>query len=307
MRLTFAILTLVALCVLSTVLAQANEIVPAGTLLNCTIDEPNFSSKTAAVGDPLLCHLGSLPSFGHSVFPRGATLSGHLQDYKDPGHFVGKGWIQIEFDRLILPGAQVVPLATKVISAPHEKVDKQGDIHGGGHPKRDAVEWMIPVLWPIKILTLPARGPYPALKGETRIALRLMEDLEVPYPSARSSVPMPPWVAPSAYRSYGAQWNGSAPAASTLPMRPAAYAQLNEPSPQLTPTAPSKLTLIALKEGTAFLAQQYWIQSGQVHCVSANGDEKLVPLDQLDLPQTVRLNQERNVAFVLESRATVEQ
>jgi len=304
MRRNSALLTF-ALCAFSTVLAQANEIIPAGTLLHCTIDEPNFSSKTAAVGDPLLCHLGSLGSFGHSVFPRGATLSGHLQDYKDPGHFVGKGWIQLEFDRLILPGAQVVPLATKVISAPHEKVDKQGDIHGGGHPKRDAVEWMIPVLWPIKVITLPARGPYPTLKGETRIALRLMEDLEVPYPAARSSVPMPPWATPSAYRSYGAQWNGSAAAGSTL--HPAAYTQVTEPSPQLTPSAASKLTLIALKEGTAFLAQQYWIQSGQIHCVSANGEEKLLPLDQLDLGQTVRLNQERNVAFVLESRETVEQ
>jgi hypothetical protein len=306
MRRNFALLTF-ALCFLSTVLARANEIIPAGTLLHCTIDEPNFSSKTAAVGDPLLCHLGSLGSFGHSVFPRGATLSGHLQDYKDPGRFVGKGWIQLEFDRLILPGAQVVPLSTKVISAPHEKVDKQGDIHGGGHPKRDAVEWMIPVLWPIKVLTLPMRGPYPTLKGETRIALRLMEDLEVPYPSARNSVPMPPWATPSTYRAYGALGNGSPAAAPTLTLRPATYAQLSEQTPQLTPSAPSKLTLIALKEGTAFLAQQYWIQSGQVHCVSANGEEKLLPLDQLDLGQTVRLNQERNVAFVLESREAVEQ
>jgi len=302
--LTFA---LSVLCVLSTVLARANEIIPAGTLLHCTIDEPNFSSKTAAVGDPLLCHLGSLGSFGHSVFPRGATLSGHLQDYKDPGHFVGKGWIQLEFDRLILPGAQVMPLSTKVISAPHEKVDKQGDIHGRGHPKRDAVEWMIPVLWPIKVITLPMRGPYPTLKGETRIAVRLMEDLEIPYPSARNSVPMPPWASPSAYRSYGALSNGSSAAGPTLTMRPATYTQLSEQSPQLTPSAPSKPTLIALKEGTAFLAQQYWIQGGQMHCVSANGEEKLLPLDQLDLSQTVRLNQERNVAFVLESREAVEQ
>ena len=44
-----------------------------------------------------------------------------------------------------------------------------------------------------------------------------------------------------------------------------------------------------------------------MHCVSANGEEKLLPLDQLDLSQTVRLNQERNVAFVLESREAVEQ
>lgn len=161
-----SVLTLAA-CVFFTVLAQAaptHNIIPAGTLLQCTIDESNFSSKTAMVGDPLLCHLGSLSSFGHSVFPRGAVLSGHLRDYKDPGHFFGKGWIQLEFDRIVLPGAEVVPLSTKIISAPHMKVDKQGDIYGKGHPTRDAVEWMIPILWPIKIATLPMRGPYPTLK-----------------------------------------------------------------------------------------------------------------------------------------------
>ena len=306
MRRNSALLTF-ALCVLSTVLARANEIIPAGTLLHCTIDEPNFSSKTAMVGDPVLCHLGSLGSFGHSVFPRGAMLSGHLQDYKDPGHFVGKGWIQLEFDRLILPGAQVMPLEAKVISAPHLKVDKQGDIHGKGHPTRDAIEWMIPVLWPIKILTLPARGPFPTLKGESPMALRLMEDIEVPFPATRSSIPMPPWATPSAYHS-GALLNGSGPAnGATLAMRPATFTQVTESGPQLTPSAPSPLTVIAMREGAAFLAQQYWIQNGQLHCVSAAGEEKLLPLDQLDLGQTVRLNQERNVAFVLKSREVAEQ
>jgi hypothetical protein len=298
-----AVLTCV-FCVLSTVLARANEIIPAGTLLHCTIDEPNFSSKTAMVGDPVLCHLGSLGSFGHSVFPRGAMLSGHLQDYKDPGHFVGKGWIQVEFDRLVLPGAQIMPLEAKVISAPHLKVDKQGDIHGKGHPTRDAIEWMIPPLWPIKILTLPARGPYPTLKGESPMALRLMEDIEIPLPVMRSSIPMPPWATP-AYHS-GALLNGPA-AGPTLAMQPATYSQLTDSAPRLTSSAPSQLTVIALREGAAFLAQQYWIQNGQLHCVSASGEEKLLPLDQLDLGQTVRLNQERNVAFVLKSREVAEQ
>jgi hypothetical protein len=42
------------------------------------------------------------------------------------------------------------------------------------------VGWAIPVLWPVKILTLPVRGPRPTLKGEVRITLRLLEDVEVP-------------------------------------------------------------------------------------------------------------------------------
>jgi len=298
----------IALC-FSALFARAatpvHEIVPAGTLLQCTIDEPNFSSKTAMVGDPVLCHLGALRSFGHSVFPRGAMLSGHLQDYKDPGHFVGKGWMQVEFDRIVLPGAEVLPLSAKVVSAPHTKVDKQGDIRGGGHPKRDAVEWMIPILWPIKIATLPARGPYPTFKGETRVTLRLMEDLETGFPVARNSIPMPPWATPS-YHTYGYSGSLSSPSSPTI--QPATYSQKIEPGPQLLPTAtPQTTTIIALKGGAAFLAQQYWIAAGQMHCMSTAGEEQLLPLDRIDLAETVRVNRERNVEFTLQSRDVIDQ
>src|SRR6201984_1511601 len=161
--------------------AAAKDFIPAGTILHCTMDEPNFSPKTAMVGDPVLCHLGPLGSVGHSIFPRGAQLGGHLQDYKAPGHFVGKGWMSIEFDRLILPNAEVLPLSAKITSAPHLKTDARGEIKGAGHPKRDAVLWMVPLFWPVKVFTLPARGPYPTLKGENRLSLRLMEDVEVPF------------------------------------------------------------------------------------------------------------------------------
>ncbi len=290
--------------------AAARDIIPAGTILQCTIDEPNFSSKTAMVGDPLLCHLSSLSSFGHSVFPRGAMLSGHLEDYKDPGHFVGKGWMQLEFDRIVLPGAEVLPLSTKIISAPHMKVDKQGDVHGKGHATRDTVEWMIPVLWPIKMITLPMRGPYPTMKGETRISLRLMEDIEVPFPTARSSVPMPPWATPSSYGSYGysGALSSPRPALSQSPVvQPATYTQ-RAAVPQLSESQSApEMTVIALKGGSAFLARQYWLQNGQMHCVSGSGDEKALALDKIDVAETVRINQERHVEFMLQSRDVSEQ
>ena len=115
------------------------EILPAGTVIHCTLDEPNFSSKTAQVGDPVLCHLGSVSAFGHSVFPRGAMLSGHLQDSKDPGRLVGKGWFELEFDRIILPGAEVLPLQAKIIAAPNLKVDREGKMQVG--VTRRATHW----------------------------------------------------------------------------------------------------------------------------------------------------------------------
>jgi hypothetical protein len=294
------------LCVSATIASRAatsDEIIPAGTLLQCTLDEPNFSAKTAQVGDPVLCYLGHVTAFGHSVFPRGAELSGHLQDYQNPGHFVGKGWIELDFDRIILPGAQVIPLSAKVISAPHLKVDAEGKVHGRGHPKRDAVLWAIPVFWPVKIFTLPARGPFPAFKGEARLTLRLMEDIEVALPAGgvRSSIPMPPWASPSRYDTSSSVLYRPASATlreQTATVQPASFVQhVAEPEP----------TVIVLKGGAVYLARDYWVEAGALHCVSPDGEQKLVALETMDLYKTVRVNGERHIEFVLRSKGPIEQ
>jgi hypothetical protein len=156
-----------------------DAVLPAGTLVQCTLDEPNFSSATASVGDPLLCHPHGLQVFGQTLFPRGTYIVGHLADDKDPGHFWGKGYLKIEFDRIGLPSADL-PLSAKIIAVNGYKVDRDGKIIGKGHAKRDIIEWLFPPLWPWKILTLPARGPRPTLKGEARVTLRLMDDVLVP-------------------------------------------------------------------------------------------------------------------------------
>jgi hypothetical protein len=39
---------------------------------------------------------------------------------------------------------------------------------------------MIPILWPIDLINLPRRGPRPTLKEETRLTLKVMDDLAVP-------------------------------------------------------------------------------------------------------------------------------
>ena len=162
--------------------AQQDILVPAGTLLRCTMNEPNFSSATAQVGDPVLCHLGSVQDFGRNVFPRGAYMTGHLEADKDPGHLWGKGYLRIVFDRIGTPNADI-NVSTKIIGTRNYSVNKEGDIKGKGHPRRDVIEWMIPPLWPWKLLMLPARGPRPTLKGEQILSLRLMEDVSIPRPA----------------------------------------------------------------------------------------------------------------------------
>jgi hypothetical protein len=154
-------------------------VLPAGTILRCTLDEPNFSTATVAIGDPVLCRLHSMTEFGRQAFPRGSYLVGHLEAAQDPGHFWGKGYMKIQFDRIGLPDGDM-PVEAKVIATRGYKVDKYGGIDGKGHAKRDVVEWMIPPLWPWKVIMLPARGPRPTLKGESQLTLRLMDDVQMP-------------------------------------------------------------------------------------------------------------------------------
>ena len=164
----------------------------AGRLIQCTLEEPSLSSKTASPGDPILCYLRSAREFGRSAFPRGSYLAGRFSDAKDPGRIAGKGWLKLEFDRLIFPDTDI-PISAKVIAVRRFRVDEEGKILGQGHPKRDAVVWMFPILWPIDLIRLPARGPRPTLSGEVPVVLRLMDDVDIPctsYPSCQGATPM---------------------------------------------------------------------------------------------------------------------
>ena len=174
-----ALVTLVLVISLSPAASARDQVLPAGTILQCTLNEPSFSSATAEVGDPVLCHLRGAAEFGEQVFPRGSYLVGHLESAKDPGHFFGKGNLKLQFDRIGLPSGDL-PLDVKIIATRGYKVDREGKIVGKGHAKRDVAEWMMPPLWPWKVIMLPARGPRPKLKGETTLSLRLMDDVQLP-------------------------------------------------------------------------------------------------------------------------------
>jgi len=174
----------VALCTLllspAFIAHAAKQILPAGALINCTVSEGRLSSGTAAVGDPVLCQASIMSRNSGARLPFNTYLEGRFEDYKDPGHFVGKGWMELKFDRMVIQPRTVLPLYARVVDAPGFKVDRQGRILGKGHATRDIVMWSIPILWPIDLLSLPGRGPKPVLKAETRLTLKVMDDTEVP-------------------------------------------------------------------------------------------------------------------------------
>ena len=74
-RLIVSLVGAMALLVSAAGIRAQDQLVPAGTLLQCTLNEPNFSSATAAVGDPVLCHLRTTQEFGKPLFPGAACLA----------------------------------------------------------------------------------------------------------------------------------------------------------------------------------------------------------------------------------------
>lgn len=279
-------------------------IVPAGTLLRCTLDEPNFSSKTVNVGDPVVCPLAGLRMFDRTVFPRGAYLGGHLEADKDPGRFVGKGYLKLEFDRIGLPDEQI-PVPAKINSASGYKVDKEGKIIGHGHATRDTVEWMMPPLWPLKLLTLPARGPRPTLKGEEQLTLRLMDDVAIPTRqlSSRSSLGMSK---DSPYR------NDATPSRYVAPRVPAAAGSNTDlqlakaaPSSDASGTATSvKQTALVLRNGTSYVAAGLQIEDGyRLSYTLGDGSSGTVSLDDVDWTKTFQNNAENGAALAVASES----
>jgi hypothetical protein len=275
--------------------AEAQEVVvPAGTLVHCTLDEPNFSSATAQVGDPVLCHLSTLQQFGRTLFPRGSYLQGHLEAAKEPGHFVGKGYLQIQFDRIGLPTTDI-PIPSKIIQAHGYKVDRQGDIVGHGHAKRDAVEWMIPPLWPWKVVSLPARGPRPALKGEEALTLRVMEDVVLP----RTAIVLPPgWHFFGERSSLSATAPGLAVPGARLPSAQSGQAAQAGASFE---GQTERVTRIALNSNVVFDVAKYRIDGDHLSCVLPDGEQNTVDLRDVNWRRTSQLNAERGKAPVLEA------
>jgi hypothetical protein len=331
---TYLIFSLVFLGLQASAKAQ-DILVPAGTLLRCTLDEPNLSSATADIGDPVICHLSSLREFGQNVFPRGSYLGGHLEADKEPGHFVGKGYLKLEFDRIGFPTSDV-PVPSKVIAAKGYKVDRHGDIVGHGHPRRDVVEWLIPPLWPWKILTLPARGPRPTLKNEEQITVRLMDDIQIPRQVAQS------YVRPTSYDrprpSYRPQSFDRPPSSGGQPSSEPAHAisppennipdityaaqsvtaqekqpDLSEPaSAQTEPSAanttsvrqPLRTKWIALKPGNVYTVTNYRIHEGSVTYVLSSGAKGSVDITEVDWRKTSHLNAEP-IASSVATRAAI--
>ncbi len=223
----------------------ATRLIPAGSLIQCTVSEPRLSSKTAAIGDPVLCQVSPMERYGRSMMPYESYLEGRFEDYKDPGHLVGKGWMELRFDRMVVEPDTVIPIDAKVVYVPGYPVDRDGRIHGKGHPVKDTIDWMIPVLWPLDLINLPRRGPRPVLKGETRLTLKVMDDIEVPVgPEPERDPSGLMHRAPTAYDEPPVQMTPPPP-------RPVMYGYAPPPM-YMYPPPPPMMPVVVMRNGVAF-------------------------------------------------------
>jgi hypothetical protein len=300
--------TLLGLVVITlTLSASAREVVlPAGTLLQCTLNEPNFSSATVDVGDPVLCHLRAQTEFGQQAFPRGSYLVGHLEAAKDPGHFWGKGYLKLQFDRIGLPSGDL-PLEAKVIATRGYKVDREGKIDGKGHPKRDIVEWMIPPLWPWKVIMLPARGPRARLKGETALSLRLMDDVDIPQVAQTYGPSWHFFGRPRSQSFHDSVYDNGKPqlmlrdasvATSQVVPQPS-YASLVSRTMTPVGNASPGMPVFVLTTGTVLSVSGYGYQDSRITYSLVGGGTGVISTDDVDWTTTTRLNAQRGVRVTL--------
>jgi hypothetical protein len=297
-RLIATLVSAVGLLLLASAIHAQDLLVPAGTLLQCTLDEPNFSSATAAIGDPVLCHLKTIQEFGKPVFPRGSMLGGHLEADKEPGHFVGKGYLKLTFDRVILPTGDL-PVPAKIIQARGYKVDKQGDIDGNGHAKRDVVEWMLPPLWPWKVVSLPFRGPRPTLKGEEPLELRLMDDIVIPRTMQAGNPNRPPYASslhPSSYQQPAPQSTANSNSMQLAVNRTTPQSvQQSAPTTLLAPPLPAdgqsaeRFTVLVLKSNQVYEVTKYHRDGNLLMFLDAHGRKGSVDVNDVDWRSTAEM------------------
>src|SRR5215831_9870495 len=306
-RLLFALLA-VSLFAFTLSASARDVVVPAGTLLQCTLNEPNFSSSSVDVGDPVLCHLRGVTEFGQQAFPRGSYLVGHLEASKNPGHFFGKGYLKLQFDRIGVPTGDL-PLDAKVVSTRGYKVDKTGAIKGKGHATRDVVEWMLPPLWPWKVIMLPARGPRPTLKGETVLSLRLMDDIQIPQLTASSRTYGPGWHFFGGFQRNSYNDSQATNNTAQLIVRPAgdstvveasyaSYVTRNVDLPTNIQGAPG-MPVFVLNSGAVLSVSAYGYSENRITYTLVGGGSGVISADDIDWTTTTKLNNQRGVRLTL--------
>jgi len=113
----------------------------------------------------------------------GKLPRGHLEADKEPGHFVGKGYLKLEFDRIGFP-IRISPFPAKS-SLPRDTKWIVAGTSWAAATRRET-PWNGSFLrCGLEDPNAAGRAPRPTMKGEEQITVRLMDDY--PNPSLTAS------------------------------------------------------------------------------------------------------------------------
>ncbi len=110
-----------------------SERVPAGTILTIAFSTA-LDSRTSTAGDPFTAATTtdfSLPGPNNTrrlILPAGSVIRGRLGDVKRPGLFSHGGSLALNFDHVMLPSGDLMPLVLN-LSTENTTVNKQGVIY----------------------------------------------------------------------------------------------------------------------------------------------------------------------------------
>ncbi len=68
------------------------------------------------------------------------------------------------------------------------------------------------------------------------------------------------------------------------------------------PVSP-RLTVLVFKDHTILGVTDYWLEGSEFHYVTSYGAHNAVPLEEIDVEMTAKINRERGVEFVLHPRS----
>ena len=177
-------------------------------------------------------------------------------------------------------------MPAKVIQAKGFKVDKNGDIDGKGHAKRDVAEWMMPPLWPWKLVSLPKRGPRPRLKGEEPLELRVMDDISIPGLLAYGPIKpdRPPYAGsaqPSSFSHRNETTSSSPSKKTTAGETPGTFGSRGD--------APQRVTVLVLKSSQIYTVAKYRIDGDLLRFEDLNGTDGSVETSKVDWLKTAEM------------------
>ena len=153
-----------------------------------------------------------------------------------------------------------------------------------------------PVLRPIDLINLPRRGPRPTLKAETRLTLKMMDDLVVP--SATPTLHDQYGFAQRAPVSYSAPPPQLAPV--EPPPQPASYVAPPPPPVQQPIAAAPPPIVPVLRSGYSLYAARYWYDAGgRVQYIAPNGARYYIAIQQLDFNATIDANRRNGLSFTV--------